>query len=134
MTPSTFADILLIGHFVYVLCVVVPTPLIIIGGMVGWSFVRNSWFRNLHLGMIGIVVVQTLLGIFCPLTVWEDDLRMEAGEMRYGGSFIEHWIGRFLYYDFPPWVFSAIYLVYGFLVIGLYFAIPPQCLRSRSSS
>lgn len=121
------ADVLLIVHFLYVLCIVLPVPLILIGGLRRWPFVRNPWFRNIHLGMVGIVIVQTLFGLFCPLTTWEQNLRRSVGEgTYYEKSFIEHWVGRMLYYDFPPWVFATVYLVFGCFVIALYFLIPPR--------
>jgi hypothetical protein len=84
------------------------------------------------LGLTVVVIVQTLFGLFCPLTVWEQGLRGLAGIGAYEESFIEHWVGRMLYYDFPPWAFAAAYLAFGALVIALYFAVPPRRKFQRS--
>lgn len=76
--------------------------------------------------MIGIVALEAIIGIFCPLTVWEQALRRSAGEEIYEGSFVGYWINRLLYYDFEPWVFTVVYCVWGILTLTLYFLIPPK--------
>jgi hypothetical protein len=48
------------------------------------------WFRAAHI--VGIVVVQSWLGVICLLTIWEMALREKAGEAVYAGSFISHWL------------------------------------------
>lgn len=120
------ADLILIVHFLYFLGVVVPVPLILIGRFCRWAFVRNIWFRRIHLTMLLAIVVQVPFQILCPLTVWEQHLRDRHGKTGPGESFIAHWVGRLLYYDFPLWIFSILYLTFGLLVILLYFRIPPK--------
>ena len=51
---------------------------ILAGIALRWAWVRNFWFRTIHLAMIAVVVAESLCGIVCPLTDWEDRLR-EAG-------------------------------------------------------
>ncbi len=122
------ADLLLVIHFLYVLCIIVPVPLVLMGKVFRWSFVLNSWFRNIHLLLVGIMMGQTLLGIACPWTTWEEKLRLMAGKQGYGGSFISYWVSRLLYYNFEPWVFKTAYLAFGVLILVLYFVFPPQWL------
>ena len=43
----------------------------------------------------------------CPLTDWEQRLRKMAGEGDYTGDFIGYWAHRLIFYDAPPWVFTA---------------------------
>lgn len=131
MSLLFLADLLLVIHFLYVFCIIVPVPLVLIGEVFSWSFVRNSWFRNIHLLLVGIMMGQTLLGIACPWTIWEEKLRVMAGKLGYGRSFISYWVSRLLYYDFEPWVFKTTYLAFGVLILVLYLVFPPRWLSGR---
>lgn len=111
------ADTLLITHVAFVLFVVLGLVLIFVGKAKHWSWVRNPWFRVAHLLAIGIVVAQAWLGLICPLTIWEMQLRAKAGQTIYNGSFISHWLGELLYYDAPAWVFTFAYTSFGLLVL-----------------
>jgi hypothetical protein len=53
-------------------------------------------------------------------------LRGQAGGVQYEGGFIQYWLGRFLYYDAPAWVFVVIYTAFGLLVIITWARFPPQ--------
>ena len=97
------ADIVLVLHFVFVLFVVGSLPLIWIGAALGWPWVRNFTFRVAHLAAICIVATESLIGMICPLTIWEDVLR-NAGQPEAG--FVQRWVSRLLYYDFPESVFT----------------------------
>ena len=120
------ADLILLIHFIWVLAIIVPIPLILIGARLGWRWVRNRSLRRVHLAMIAIVVAETILGIVCPLTEWEQALRKASGESSYQGSFIEYWISRILFYDFPPCTFTAAYITVGLLVLWIYIRVPPR--------
>jgi hypothetical protein len=122
---SFAADLVLILHFCFVLGILVPIPLILIGAKRQWKWVRKSWLRKLHLTMMGIVILETLLGVVCPLTDWEQRLRESSGQSTYAGSFIAYWVSRILFYSFEPWVFIVMYLAVGGLILGLYVWVPP---------
>ena len=117
--------VILVVHFAFVLGVILLVPLILIGAWRGWNWIRNPKIRVIHLAMIGIVALEALIGIFCPLTVWEQALRRSAGEETYEGSFVGYWISRLLYYDFEPWVFTVVYGIWSAIILALYFLIPP---------
>ncbi len=123
------ADLLLILHVAFVAFVVVGLVLILAGGVRGWAWVRNPWFRVVHLAAIGFVVLQAWLGRVCPLTTWEMALRAQAGDATYAGSFIAFWLGEVLYYDAPMWVFGLVYTVFGALVVVGWFRVPPRPFR-----
>jgi hypothetical protein len=93
-----------------------------IGAALGQPWVRNPWFRWLHLAAIVFVAAEALLGIACPLTVWEDALR--------GGSrpegFIAHWVRALLFYEAPAWVFTAAYLAWAAATLVTLRLIPPR--------
>ncbi|HYD98892.1 MAG TPA: DUF2784 domain-containing protein [Alphaproteobacteria bacterium] len=126
------ADLILIVHALWVGIVVLAVPAILIGGLLGWRWVRNSWFRNIHLAMIAIVVAEALLGIACPLTVWESALREADGEAGYRTSFIADFLHWLIFYEAPPWVFTLAYTAFGALIAGLYWFVPPDWLaRAR---
>ena len=110
------ADIVLGLHITVVLFVVFGLLLVLVGGVMKWRWVRNPWFRALHLLCIGIVVAQAWAGVVCPLTTLEMWLRGLGGDNVYAGSFITHWMQSLLYYDAPAWVFTAAYTVFGLLV------------------
>jgi hypothetical protein len=73
------------------------------------------------LAVIGIVVLQVWFDRFCPLTLWENELRRRAGESGYTESFIEHWLHEILFYQTEPWVFTTIYTIFGALVLVVWF-------------
>ncbi len=123
---SLAADLLLILHFAFVIFVVGGLALVWIGGFLQWAWVRNRWFRTAHLGAIGLVVAQSWLGILCPLTRWEMQLREKAGESTYEGSFVSHWLGEILYIEAPWEAFLIAYTIFGLLVLGSLFLVPPR--------
>ncbi len=120
------ADLILALHTGIVLFIVVGLVLILVGGLRGWSWVRNPVFRLAHLAAIAVVVLQAWLGQICPLTTWEMALRARAGDATYAGSFIAHWLQAFLYYEAPLWVFALCYTVFGALVVLAWFWVRPR--------
>ena len=128
------ADAVLLLHVLFVAFVVLGLVLIFIGKAWRWSWVRNPWFRISHLITIAIIVVQSWLGVICPLTTLEMALRSKAGETAYAGSFIAHWIERLLYYQAPWWVFVVCYTAFGALVVASWFWVSPRPFSNRTSS
>lgn len=120
------ADAVLLLHFLFVIYVVLGLILIVAGGLLRWSWVRNWWFRISHLAAIGVVVLQAWLGMICPLTTLEMSLRREAGDASYSGAFIAHWIDTVLYYQAPAWVFALCYTVFGAVVVLSWFWVRPE--------
>ncbi|QJR16600.1 DUF2784 domain-containing protein [Usitatibacter palustris] len=116
------ADLILVVHAAFVLFVVASLPAIWVGAAFGWRWVRNRWFRGLHLAAIAFVVIETVLGFMCPLTIWEDALRGTSDER----GFIARWVHGWLFYQWPPWVFNAIYIAFGLAVALTWFLLPPR--------
>jgi len=123
------ADAILSIHALFVAFIVLGLVLVLLGGLRGWSWVRNPWFRLAHLGGIGVVVGQSWFGVICPLTTWEMDLRARAGDATYAGAFIAHWLEVLLYYRAPGWVFVAAYTAFGLLVVASWVVVRPRPLR-----
>ena len=125
------ADLVLVLHVAFVSFVVIGLVLIVLGNRLGWRWANAWWFRLLHLAAIAYVVAEAWIGVVCPLTSFEMWLRDNAHEAIYGGSFVEHWLQRLLYYDLPGWVFTSAYTVFGVAVAAAWWRYPPR--RSRAA-
>lgn len=120
------ADAILVVHVLFVCFVVFGLVAVYLGYFFNWHWVRNLKFRLLHLLAIGIVVLQSWLGVICPLTIWEMALRKEAGAGTYAGSFIQHWLHQLLFFTAPDWVFILLYSAFGLLVLASWFVVQPK--------
>jgi hypothetical protein len=121
------ANAVLLIHFVLVLFISAGLPLIYVGAALDWSWVRAWQWRALHLAAIVFVAVESLLGIACPLTVWEDALRGDRSNV----GFIERWITRIMFYDLPAWVFILAYTGFAVLVAVTWVWVPPTKFGHR---
>jgi len=120
------ADAILLLHALFVAFVVGGLILVFTGRAAGWSWVRNPWFRVLHVAAIAVVVIQSWLNVICPLTTFEMSLRSRAGDATYTGSFIAHWLETVLYFQAPAWVFMVCYTAFGTLVVASWFWVRPR--------
>jgi hypothetical protein len=123
------AATIVLVHLCVVLFITAGLPLIFVGAALGWQWVRSWRWRALHLLAIVLVAGESLLGIACPLTVWEDMVRGREP----GVGFIERWTDRVLFYDFPPRVFELAYAGFAVLVALTWFVIPPGRHAPRRS-
>lgn len=126
MSYQFLADVVLLVHFGFVLFVVGGLLAIVAGNAAGWRWVNGRVFRFAHLGAIAFVVLQSWLGQMCPLTLAESWLRLRAGGAGYSRSFIEQWVHQILFFDAAPWVFGAIYTVFGLAVVLAWWRFPPR--------
>lgn len=126
MPWTTLADAVLLTHAAFVGFVVVGFILTLAGLWRGWAWVRNARFRGLHLAAILYVVVQSWLGVECPLTTLESSLRIRGGEAAYRESFIQDWVYRVLYYEAGAWVFVAVYTLFGAAVLITWWLAGPR--------
>lgn len=125
------ADTVLLLHVLFVLFVVSGLGLVFVGKWLEWRWVRNRTFRITHLVAIGVVVLQSWIGMICPLTTIEMWLRERAGDATYAGAFIAHWLESALYYQAPPWVFAVCYTAFGALVMASWYWVPPEKKGSK---
>src|SRR5579859_2855720 len=120
--PRIAADALLVAHLLLAAFVTGGLLLVWLGAAAGWRWIRNPWFRYLHLAAIGIVALEALLGVACPLTVWEDLLR---GGLQ-AQSFVGRWVQRLLYYDAPERLFTALYAAWALATLVTLRFVPPR--------
>ena len=105
-------------------------PLIWLGYFRGWRFVCNFSFRIAHLLLIAFISAENMLGAICPLTTWEDQLRVKAGlNPRYEGGYVAHWLHRMMFFDFDPKVFAIGYGIFLALVLITFFVVKPRTPR-----
>ena len=83
-------------------------------------------FRTLHLALVLYVAGEAILGITCPLTEWEYNLRLAAGQPEQKISFVGRLIQSIIFYDFRPWVFTAMYVGFGLLILLTFIFIRPR--------
>jgi len=125
------ADAVLVLHFALVLFVVGGLVLVVLGNLLRWQWVNLLWFRLLHLVTIAVVAAEAWLGFVCPLTTLEMWLRSKAKVVTYEGSFIEHWLQALLFWNAPPWVFTAAYTTFALAVAAAWWYFPPKVRRGR---
>ena len=121
------ADLVLVVHFLFVLFVIAALPLTWVGALAGWRWVRHRRFRLTHLAAILLVTAESLAGVWCPLTVWEDTLRGSETEK----GFVARWVHALMFYDFPPAYFTAAYMAFAAAVILTWWRIPPRRRQSK---
>ena len=124
------ADAILLAHALIVAFSVFSLPLIWLGYFLRWRFVRNFCFRSIHLVMIAYIALQALLGEICPLTNWENALRVQAGtDPHYATSFVGHWLQRLIFYEADERVFTFAYVAFLALVLLTLVLVKPDLPR-----
>src|SRR5687767_13232383 len=121
------ADVVLVVHFLFVLFVAGGLAAIWIGALAGWRWVRHFWFRIAHLAAIVFVAGEALAGVWCPLTVSGDALRGRHEEK----GFIARWVHRVLFFDLPPAVFTAAYVLFALAVAATWWFVRPESSRRK---
>ena len=106
MLLSLLADLVLAVHAMFLLFVV-------LGGLLVLWKPRIAWV-HIPCAMWGAWV--ELAGWICPLTPLEVDLRIRAGEVGYGGGFIERYVTAVLY---PQGLTREIQIGLGIAVIAV---------------
>ena len=126
-TYLSLADAVLLLHAVIVFFNVGSLPLIWVGHFLRWEFVRNFYFRTAHLLLLAFTTAEALLGTICPLTTWEDELRVRGGAgPRYAGSYIAHWVRRLIFYDVDERVFAVGYACFLIVVVFTFIRVKPR--------
>lgn len=124
---ALLANVVLVVHFGYVMFTVGGELVILLGACFRWEWVRNLTFRLAHLAAVVFVAIEAIVGVSCPLTVWEYRLRLIAGE-RVGTQipFIPRLIHTIIFYNFPTWVFLVAYIGFAVLVGSTFLFIAPR--------
>ena len=126
------ADAILLLHFLFVLFVLGGLALTWLGAWRGWQWIRGFRFRLAHLAAIVFVTGESLLGVVCPLTEWEDALRTTGttNSMAPDKSFIARWVHQLMFFSAPEWVFTVLYVAFAAIVVLTFVLIPPHKRRT----
>ena len=126
------ADGILLMHFAFVVFVVLGFAFIWIGHFAKWEFAKNAKFRICHILAMGVVLCESLFGTICPLTEWENDLRVRGGQGEvYETSFMREWVHRIIFFDFSERTFVVMYAVFFAFVLLTFWMIPPKLTLRR---
>lgn len=127
------ADVVVTIHLAYVAYVIIGQILIVIAAPFRWQWARNPWFRLTHLLAIAIVAYQAIMGIRCPLTVWEEQLRELAGQpFNSGQTFLGRLFHDLLFYeDLSDIFFNTLYISMFVVVLQGIIMYPPRMFRIR---
>ena len=106
MPDNNIAEAIFAVHLAIIAFNVAGLIVIPVGAWLGWSIVRITWLRLLHLGMLLVVTVQALAGRACILTIWQNDL---IGVGQPAQPMIMRWIEHLVYWNLPLWVFAVMY-------------------------
>ena len=106
MSERLLADGLVALHFAFILFVLCG------GLLVLW---RRAW-ALVHLPAVAWAAYVEFTATICPLTPWENALRLKAGVAGYEGGFIDHYLVPVIY---PAGLTPRIQLLLGVFVIVL---------------
>jgi len=124
---AILANVVLAVHFGYVAFTVGGEAMILLGAALRWQWVRNPGFRIAHAAAVVLVAVEAVAGVSCPLTVWEYDLRVLAGEhVEAQIPFVARLVRSIMFYSFPAWVFLLLYVGFAALVVLTFLFVPPR--------
>ncbi|MCS3838450.1 hypothetical protein HNR03_003058 [Pseudomonas sp. JAI111] len=100
------ADGLVLFHLLFILFV-------LFGGLLVLKWRPLIW-GHLPAAVWGVSV--EVLHLTCPLSEWENRMRLAAGQTGYGGGFIEHYVWPVIY---PAGLTPAIQLALGSVVLAV---------------
>ena len=140
MLYRIFADIIVITHFVWVLFVLAGFILTLYGffslyifhsGADRWRKFFDKWlFRTIHAGGILFVSIFVMLKQYCPLTLWENTLRVKYDpSLAYEGSCIVHYVQKLLYPDINPLIIRGVTTFIALFTILVFIIRPPAKIR-----
>jgi hypothetical protein len=143
MWIQLLADTVATVHLLLMIFVVLGQLAILVGIVFRWRWIRNPWFRWIHFATVLTVAIEAVVGVACPLTTWEDDLRdrlkeelKQAGEPTEAKSFTERVVLPLLVPDFHNktvdlpffgnvWVLDILYYSFAVLVLLSFILAPP---------
>jgi len=131
MLYHILADILLVIHLAWILFMLWGFALTI---RAFWkpAFFERWLFRSLHLGGILFVGLWELFGKYCPLTVWEYNLRhVNDPSAEYPGSFIVAMVAKLVYPDMDPVMVTIPTVLIAVFTLVVFVLRPPSRFRLR---
>ncbi len=136
MWYAYLADLVVGVHVAYVAYVVVGQALVVLASALGREWGRNRWFRLTHLLAIGVVAVEEWRGWRCPLTVWEEQLRVLGGQVVSGEMFMGRLLHDLLFVDdtMSGDAITVLHYAFAALVVQALVMYPPRLWRRAAVS
>lgn len=104
MIEKILADLIVLFHFAFILFVITG----------GFIVLRWQWVIWIHIPCVFWGILVEFTGWICPLTPWENSLRISAGSSGYSGGFIEHYILPIIY---PAGLTHKLQIIFGSAVL-----------------
>lgn len=131
---SFLADVTVFVHLVFLAFVLLGQLAVVAAGTFKWEWGRNPWFRLTHLGAILFVAIETVIGYECPLTTWERDLRVAAGEVVDERWFVVRLIHDIVFlgnrYENPESI-AVGFIAFFLMVVQGFLMFPPRFRRAK---
>ena len=121
-----FSEIVLLVHFCIFLFILLSFFFIPIGYHQKWKWVKNRYYRSIHIILMGIIFIETILGFMCPLTILENFLRNDT---KVNNKFTEI-IHLIMYWDLPSYQFIILYLLSILYLVFLWFFFKPDLKKN----
>ncbi|UCF88709.1 MAG: DUF2784 domain-containing protein [bacterium] len=104
------ADILMLLHFLWAAFMVIGLPL----GLI----LRSPTLRWVHFGGMMVTAAIAAVGLYCPLTVWEEMLRWKTDPaFRFDNGFLARHLSTILYPGVDPWIIRTATVAWGLLTL-----------------
>ena len=132
------ADVVVGLHLGYVAYVLLGQVFIVVAGTLKLQCGRNPWFRWTHIAAIAIVAYEAVMGIRCPLSTWEEQLREMGGQAAAldGETFMGRVLHNLLFVDQyftggrpPEGFFTTAYIAVFLIVVQAFLLYPPRGFR-----
>ena len=113
------ADILMVLHFLWAAFMVIGLPL----GLV----IESPVLRWTHFTGMVVTAFFAATGIYCPLTVLEETLRLGSDKsLTFEGGFLYHHLSSLLYPRIEPWILRAASVFWGALTVLSMILVKPK--------
>jgi hypothetical protein len=127
------ANLVALIHIGYFLFIVLGTAGIIIGPRLGWRWIRNVWFRLLHLAAVYIVLIEEVFHIPCLLNVLQWGVRSAGGRDPQATEGVGLVLDGLLFRTIPGWALDVMYWSLGLGLLVLLYLVPPSSRRVGES-
>jgi hypothetical protein len=116
------ADFLMLIHLLWAAFMIIGLPLGIA--------LKSPLIRWGHLFGMVITGFFAVIGMYCPLTTWEEQLRWQSDPgFSYRGSFLAEKLAKVLYPRIDPWIIRFVSITWMILTILAMFAYRPAKKR-----
>jgi hypothetical protein len=133
---ALLADLMVAIHVGYVAYVLLGQLAIVAAAPFKAAWARHPWFRFTHLLAIAIVALEAVMGWRCPLSIWEEQLRMRAGQdINSGETFMGRLLHNLLFIEGMPEVFfTTLYIAMLVVVLQGLIMYPPRGFRKLKTT